>query len=83
MSSFRPPSPYRGVPDRPAISHRNSDPHPRVAKLSYSRKEAAEALGISLSSIDQLIHDEAIRTVPVGRRRLIPLTSLQEFLAAD
>ncbi|MGH2781597.1 MAG: recombinase family protein [Gaiellaceae bacterium] len=52
----------------------------RVDRLAYSRKQAAEALGVSISTIDRRIVP-AVRTVktPWGQR-LIPVAELQRFI---
>jgi len=52
-------------------------------RLLLSRHEAAHSLGISLRTIDYLIAGKEIRTIRVGRRRLIPQTELARFLRHD
>jgi hypothetical protein len=53
-----------------------------VRRLAYSRRQAAEALGVSISTIDRRIVP-AVDTVktPWGQR-LIPVDELERFLAA-
>lgn len=51
--------------------------------LALSKLEAARVLGVSLRTVDRLI---ALKQLPVrrlGRRVLIPRTSLQSLLRAD
>jgi excisionase family DNA binding protein len=49
-------------------------------KIAYTVKEASAATGISRSSIYNLIHDNKLETRKVGRRTLIPATSLKGLL---
>lgn len=49
--------------------------------LAYSRKQVAEALGLSRNTVDQLIKSGRLRTVKVGARLLIPRTVIDAFLA--
>lgn len=53
----------------------------RVERLAYSRRQAAEALGISISTIDRRVVP-AVDTVktPWGQR-LIPVAELERFVA--
>ena len=52
----------------------------RVERLAYSRKQAAEALGVSIATVDRRVIP-AINTVktPWGQR-LIPVDELERFL---
>lgn len=67
---------------------RQSSPHAdelreteKVERLSYSRRQAAEALSVSISTIDRRVVP-AVRTVktPWGQR-LIPVVELERFIA--
>ena len=51
-----------------------------MAELTYSVKEAAEALGISRPSMYNLIHKEGFPTLRVGGRRLISKELLAEWV---
>lgn len=54
-----------------------------IPKMNYSRKEAAIALGISLVTLDALIHREAdpLPTFKVGDRKyLIPVQALEAWV---
>lgn len=48
--------------------------------LLYSKKESARMLSIGLRTLDSLVERGELRTVHIGRRVLIPLESLQEFI---
>ena len=50
--------------------------------LVISREEAAEYLGVSLQTFKRHVQPH-IRTVSVGRRVLVPVASLQQFVAGD
>jgi Recombinase len=53
----------------------------RVERLAYTRKQAAEALGVSLSTLDRRVVP-AIATIHTGwGERLIPVAELKRFLA--
>ncbi|MEC4612862.1 helix-turn-helix domain-containing protein [Tsukamurella tyrosinosolvens] len=43
--------------------------------------EAAEGLRVSKSTVYHLINNGALRSVKIGRRRLIPAASLQDLVA--
>ena len=53
-----------------------------VAPLMYRVDEAAVALRLSRSSIYELIRSGQLRTVKHGRRRLVPVTALAEYVAS-
>jgi len=53
---------------------------PPVERLALSPVEAAEALGVSRSSVDELIASRTIPFARVGRRVLIPADLLREWL---
>jgi excisionase family DNA binding protein len=48
-------------------------------RLSYSKKEAAQALGVSIDFFEEHVQPE-IRVARVGRRRLIPAFELESWL---
>jgi hypothetical protein len=51
-----------------------------VDRLAYSRKQAAEALGVSISTIDRrLVHAVSTVKTPWGQR-LIPVAELERFI---
>lgn len=50
--------------------------------LAMSREEAAQQLGVSVDSFERHVQPH-LRTVRVGRRVLVPLTSLRAFLGDE
>jgi excisionase family DNA binding protein len=46
-----------------------------------SIKQAIYELGISRTALYELIADEKLKTVKIGRRRLVPLESIEAFIA--
>ena len=53
-----------------------------MEKLAFSISEFQQAAGgMSRSGVYQLINNGHLRTVKVGRRRLIPFESAKEWLA--
>ena len=62
-------------PYKPAII----DPIPRV---SYSVPEAAQALGVSDSTVKRLINSGKLASVKAMGRRVIPVKSINDFLSA-
>ncbi len=55
-------------------------PNERVA---YRPLEAARMLGIGKTTIYRLLEAGVIRSIRVGRCRLIPVEAIKEFLAGD
>lgn len=53
-----------------------------IAPILYRVDEAAEALRISRSVIYELIRSSQLRTVKVGRRRLVPVEALEEYVTS-
>ena len=51
-----------------------------AAKLAYSQKEAAQALGVGLSTVRGMVADGTLSSVRAGRRVLIPAQALAQFL---
>jgi excisionase family DNA binding protein len=50
------------------------------ARLALSRDEAAEALGVSRDHFDRHVLPH-VKTAAVGRRVLVPVRELEDFLA--
>ena len=48
-------------------------------RFLYSRLEAAIALGVSPRTMDYLIHQGKIETVPIGRKVMVRPEVLEEF----
>jgi excisionase family DNA binding protein len=53
-----------------------------VVPVLYTVGEAAEALRLSRSVIYELIRSGRLRTVKQGRRRLVPVHALDEYVAS-
>ena len=62
-------------------SPRKTDGHvgSPVPRLALSKAEAAEALGVSVDFLEEHVMHE-LRIVRRGRRRLIPIAELQQWL---
>jgi len=54
-----------------------------MAKILNSKKETADALGVSLRTIDNLIVNKELAVRRVGRRVLVPTTELERFTRRD
>ena len=54
-----------------------------MTKLLCSKKEAAEAFGVSLRTVENLIARKELTVRRVGRRVLVPLSELQKFTRRD
>lgn len=54
---------------------------PPVPAVLYRLNEAAEALRLSRSLLYELIRSGQLRTVKAGRRRLVPVETLAEYVA--
>jgi excisionase family DNA binding protein len=57
----------------------NENKHP-VAPVLYRVDEAAEALRLSRSVIYELIRSGRLRSVKEGRRRLVPVEAIAEYV---
>lgn len=56
------------------------DAHEVVERLVYTVDEAAEALCLSRAGIYELIRSEQLRSMKAGRRRLVPVKALREYV---
>ena len=52
-----------------------------VVLVLYTVDEAAEALRLSRSALYELIRSGRLRSVKAGRRRLVPVEALAEYVA--
>jgi excisionase family DNA binding protein len=50
-----------------------------TTQILFSKKDAAEALGVSLRMIDHLIARKRLTATRIGRRVLIPRKALEEL----
>lgn len=55
----------------------------QVQRIAFSKVEAARALGLSLRTIDNLIAAKELVARRIGRRVVIPVTSLQTLIRSD
>jgi excisionase family DNA binding protein len=54
-----------------------------AGRMAYSIEEVRRALGVSRSTLFDLLAMGRIRSVKAGRRTLIPAAALEAFLAGD
>jgi excisionase family DNA binding protein len=52
-------------------------------RLSFSVKEAAQALSISQTTVRNLIHQGELEYVRIGKRLIIPKDNLQQFVTQN
>lgn len=52
-------------------------------KILFSKKEAAAMLSISLRSVDYLIARKELEVRRIGKRRLVPRSSLEKLARRD
>jgi excisionase family DNA binding protein len=75
----------------PRLSHGASDAAASEAEaldsvpvpLAVSPRKAAQYLDVGHDAIYQLLRQGRLRSVKLGRRRLIPMTELQRFLSDE
>ncbi|CAA9395470.1 MAG: hypothetical protein AVDCRST_MAG75-1808 [uncultured Propionibacteriaceae bacterium] len=60
---------------------RNVEGRRSVPAVLYDVDEAAEALRLSRSALYELIRSGQLRSVKAGRRRLVPVAALTEYVA--
>ncbi|MGO9543430.1 MAG: helix-turn-helix domain-containing protein [Rhodomicrobium sp.] len=56
---------------------------PRIEARALRIKDAAQAYGISRSLIYKMMGDGRLRTVKIGRRRLIPVAAIEALLEGE
>jgi excisionase family DNA binding protein len=54
-----------------------------LVPLAVSPRHAARYLGVGHDAIYQLLNQGRLRSVKLGRRRLIPMSELRRFLATE
>lgn len=52
-------------------------------RILYSKRDAAAGLGLSVRTLETLIAVRELKSVSVGRRRMIPATELERFARRD
>ena len=53
------------------------------APLLLSVRDVASRLGIGINTTYKFVREGRIRSISVGRRRLIPLSELQDFIERE
>lgn len=54
-----------------------------IPRLAYTRDEAAQALGVSVCTVDRLIKKRLVKPARVMGRTLIPISELDKLLSED
>lgn len=62
-----------------ALSPTESDPHP-IRRL-YPIPEVAQALALTPKHVWRLVYSGQLKSVKLGRRRLVPAPALDDFIA--
>ena len=65
---------------RPELAKGRDTQSPATRPLALSKAKAAQALGISVRTVDYCIANHGIRVTRIGRRVLVPLNSLEALL---
>jgi excisionase family DNA binding protein len=52
-----------------------------MKKLAYGIKEAAVSLDVSKTHLHRMVNEGVIRSVQLGKRKLIPADELESFIA--
>ena len=69
-----------GMRERQAMSETLNTMHGTVPKLLLTMDEAAAALGVGKTLLTELLMRQDISSFKLGRRRLIPLAALEDFV---
>lgn len=54
-----------------------------LEKMAYSMSDTAKMLSLSLRTVENLIAHKQLTARRVGRRVIVPATSIRSFLSAD
>lgn len=54
--------------------------HSPVPRMAYSVREVAEMTSLSVQGVKQLVRSGELRSVLIGRRRLVPVEAVTELL---
>jgi len=68
-----------GPPMKPQVSSRPA-PGPDAQRITLSVGEAANRLGVSKTTLWSLVYRGEIRSISLGRRRLIPTAALEQWV---
>lgn len=66
-----------------ALDNTPQAPGRLAAPLAVSPRGAAKQLGVGHDAVYTLIYQGRIRSIKLGRRRLIPISELQRFLTDE
>jgi excisionase family DNA binding protein len=50
-------------------------------RLNVSLAEACQIIGIGRTRLYEIINDGALRTIRIGKRRLVPVAEIRDFVA--
>jgi excisionase family DNA binding protein len=68
--------------DRTTTGHGGMTPSP-IRKILYSKRDAATALGLGLTTLDALVMRKELKPIRIGRRVLFRLDELERFVKKD
>ncbi|MDR0328280.1 MAG: helix-turn-helix domain-containing protein [Planctomycetaceae bacterium] len=66
------------IPAKPVPSKKERKTEPE--RIGYSIKETTESLGISRETVDSLIREGKIRAIKIGKRVIVSVQSLRDFV---
>ena len=66
--------------EQPVLREGRDAKSPPSPPLALSKVKAAQALGVSVRTVDYCIANHGIRVTRIGRRVLVPLNSLEALL---
>jgi excisionase family DNA binding protein len=62
---------------------KTQSPAPRIEARALRIKDAAQSYGISRSLIYKMMGDGRLRTVKIGKRRLIPVAAIEALFEGE
>ena len=60
-----------------------SPAHSTTPFLAYSIEQAADALGLSRAALCRLLANGTLRSVKIGRRRIVPASALHALVEGE
>ena len=66
---------------RALVARADLDPPPHLERRLYSIKDVAEILSVDKDTVYQLAYAGTLKTVKLGRRRLVPSEALDAYIA--
>ena len=64
-----------------SVPHQENSQRPGLTPRLLSIHQACQILGLSRTSVYSLLASDQIRSVTVGRRRLVPREAIDEYIA--